>query len=263
MAQARDGPGDLILNREAVLRPAVINLRPQHRPVRGIHQPRRDPQRLPGAAHATFQQAADREIGCGRIPLLSPRHHAQPLHSRQRMDQLFRQTPAEGFVLRVFSAQHLEWRDRYSLGTRAGIAHLKNGRVAAFGELDPDRIGRALAPVVLRQFGTQPPRLHSHNRVQPRIVRGVAIKHLHPDDTLLQLRAPPDDCLLHRKAQEPRQARRVGELPARQQAFESGANRFRGRHSSPLSYGCKATRRASRHPPVAPCLPRGAASIHE
>ena len=242
LKRADDGAADLVLNGENVPQRAVVCLRPQVDARSRIDQLRRDPEAVAGAAHAAGEhggrvQALPRRAHIHVAPLQLrgglPRRHAQALHLGQPADQLLCQAVAEVFVVglraEVGEGQHrdgLAGGGRGGRGTRA--ARAETGRVAAGGELDNQGVVAARALVILAQLGAQPPRLHAHDGVHPRIVGFLAVEDLYPEQVFLEFAGAALERALHREPQEAAHARGTGETVCRQNFFELPARRPHG-----------------------------------
>jgi len=96
---------------------------------------------------------------------------------------------------------------------REGLrAWLKQGTVAALGNLDEHRIGLAFARVVLEQARAEPAGFDSHGGVDGGVV-GVAIEDVEGDAVLLERLAGVVEGVLDDVAKEELAAMRSGECP--------------------------------------------------
>jgi hypothetical protein len=113
---------------------------------------------------------------------------------------------------------------------RAGfIAPLDERDIAAFWQLDQRGIGAALFTVVADELGSQPPRLHAHDRIGARVERVLLAEDLHADDILLQLGSASRRRFLHDEGEEALQTIALLKRLALEYALEVVVRRTRHR----------------------------------
>src|SRR5207253_12788 len=99
-------------------------------------------------------------------------------------------------------------------GRRLGLP--KNRYVAAFGQLDYDRILAAFGGIVLAQPRPKPRHLAPHGRIQFGIIVRFAAIDPHANEGLLQLARPALQLLLYQKSEQPREALTARKAGARE-----------------------------------------------
>src|SRR5204862_4167662 len=82
-------------------------------------------------------------------------------------------------------------------------ATLERRRVAALRQLDDDLVVLSFLAVVTHEARAQPPGLHAHDRIRPRIERLLLAEYLDADDVFLQLIAASGDGLERDEREEP------------------------------------------------------------
>ena len=101
---------------------------------------------------------------------------------------------------------------------------LEGRGVAALGKSDSQGVAGAVGLVVLGQLRPQAPRLHSDNRVQPRIVLRWTVEHFDAQQVLLELVALAIERALDDESQHPAEPPGVDERLAGQHVFKGRAH---------------------------------------
>ena len=73
------------------------------------------------------------------------------------------------------------------LGRRRDFAAAEHRRVPAFRQVDDDLVVLAFLAVVALETGAQPAGLHAHDRIGPRVERGLPAEDLHADRVFLEV----------------------------------------------------------------------------
>jgi hypothetical protein len=120
-------------------------------------------------------------------------------------------------------------------------------RVAALGDVDPDRVALPSPEVIALQAAAEPAGLHAHDRIDLRIEACVTPQDLEGDRVRVQAIASAGKGLLDHEAQELLEPVRCDEIRARQDPFQLLFDHLaRGRKS--IDLGCIFRRRIQRSP---------------